>query len=278
MDPPIEITKHYKDTVELLFNKKEHSYTANGELVDGTTTPLGIISKPGILYWAVDKTIEFLDKGWDINGDYDEITKADLLSEARFAHRRSLKTAANTGSLVHLWIERFIKATLAGEKIPPLPKNEVARNSCKLFYAWYKKHNVKFIFSEKKILSLKYKYAGTCDTAVEINGKRFIGDVKTSSGIYPEMFLQTGAYQIAHEEEFGDKWDGNIIIRCGQDGVLEIAGNVDHDGNKKGFLYALMLYRKIKQMEKEKKEFEKQNKGIEHASFLKLIGEMKEVN
>src|SRR3990167_8597950 len=164
----IEVTKHYKDTVELVFNKKEHSYVANGEPVDGTTTPLGIIAKKGLIYWAVDRTIEFLDKGWDINGDYDEISKADLLDQARFAHRRSLKSAADLGTLVHLWIEKFLKSQLSGEKIPPLPKNEIAKRSCKLFYGYYKKNEAKVLFSEKRVLSQKYKFAGTGDVGLLI--------------------------------------------------------------------------------------------------------------
>ncbi len=273
MDSPYQITKHYNDTVELIFTEKNHSYTADGEPVDGVTTPLSIISKKGLLYWAVDKTIEFLNKSWDITEDYDEISKSEVLDMARFAHRRSLKSAANIGTLTHGWIEGFIKNTLKGEKAPLLPKNEVAKRACKLFYNWYKKYKVKFLFSEKKVYSKKYKYAGTADLGCEINGRKLIGDVKTSTGIYPEMYLQTGAYQLALEEEFpGEKWDGNFIIRCGKDGTLEIGATINTEDNKRGFLASLALYQRIKKLEKERKEEEKENKGMENASFMTLIG------
>lgn len=275
-DAPLEKSLHYNNTIELLFNAKKHTYAYRPvndlndfKSVNGTTTPLSIISKPALIWWAIDQTLKHVDRQWDINGDYDEITKSQILDEAKYAHRRSLKTAADTGTLTHGWIEKFIKAKIAGEEIPPKPKNIEAQQACGVFEAWAVKYNVKFFFSERKVLSLKYKFAGTTDIGCEIEGKKLIGDVKTSSGIYPEMFLQLGAYHLALEEEFPEqKYDDTFIIRCGRDGSLDIenssgvrneifkssAGDIPYDAkqceqNKKGFLYAMMLFRRIKVME-----------------------------
>jgi len=281
IDNNIEKSLHYNKTVELLFNAKKHSYAYRPvndkndfKSVDGTTTPLSIISKPAIIWWAVERALEHIDKQWDINGDYDEITKAQILDEAKYAHRRSLKTASDTGTLTHSFIEKFIKSQIAKTEMPPLPKNEEAKMASQVFIDWAAKYKVRFLFSERKVLSLKYLFAGTMDIGCEIEGKHLVGDVKTSSGIYPEMFLQLGAYHLALEEEFPDKkWDDTFIIRCGKDGSLDIEnsfgvrneifnsseGKIPFDSrqcqqNKKGFLYALMLFRRIKVMEAIQKE------------------------
>lgn len=291
----LEKSLHYNNSIELLFNAKKHTYayrpvTDLNDLksVAGVTTPLSIIAKPALIWWAIDQTLKHIDKQWDINGEYDEITKSQILDEAKYAHRRSLKTAADTGTLTHSWIEKYIKSKIAGTEVPDKPKNIEAKQASQVFEDWAVKYKVKFLFSERKVLSMQRQFAGTTDIGCEIEGKKLIGDVKTSSGIYPEMFLQLGAYHLALEEEFPEqKWDDTFIIRCGRDGSLDIEnssgvrneifnsaiGTIPEDAkqceqNKKGFLYALMLFRRIKVMEAIQKEGLKDIVALEKQQIL----------
>jgi hypothetical protein len=78
----------------------------------------------------------------------------------------------------------------------------------------------------------------------------YIGDLKTSSGIYPEMLIQTSAYRFARTEEFPDEeYVGQIIVRVGQqDGALEIGMVTDDAWYKRmlsAFLYSLELYKSM---------------------------------
>ena len=60
--------------------------------------------------------------------------------------------------------------------------------------------------------------AGTTDLVLEIKGKKYIGDVKTSSAIYPEHFYQMAGYRAMLEEMGETGFDGSVVIRIGKDG------------------------------------------------------------
>ena len=78
----------------------------------------------------------------------------------------------------------------------------------------------------------------------EIDGKTFLGDFKTSSGIYDEMFWQTSAYQyMLQEMEPDTKIDGHIIVNIKKDGKLETKESYAYDTNIKGFLGLLVAYK-----------------------------------
>ena len=117
-------------------------------------------------------------------------------------------------------------------------------------------HKVEPIATEFKIFSRKHMYAGTCDLDAVIDGERCIVDFKTSSGIYPEMLLQTAAYQFARAEElyggelWGDqpnKYDARWIVRFDKKtGKFEAKRFDDFESDFQGFLGALQLYRRLK--------------------------------
>src|SRR3990167_770556 len=151
-DNLLEKSTHYKGKVEVVFDPKKHSYTINGKRTAGVTTALSIIDKSRFLiWWAVGKMYEYLENKWDINADYDEISKKAVLDMAKNAHTRHAKEAIDIGDLVHKFVESFIKAKLAKKESPALPKNEIAKRACEKFISWVDKHKVEFLFSEKKL-------------------------------------------------------------------------------------------------------------------------------
>ena len=92
------------------------------------------------------------------------------------------------------------------------------------------------------------------DFACVIDGKTFVGDIKTSNAIYNEYWFQTSAYQQAYTEETGTKIDGQLIVRVSRSGDFEIQENYDYEENVRAFNGALVLYRRIQQLKDEKYE------------------------
>lgn len=241
----------YKDTVKLVFNPTTHVYTIDGKKVDGTTSILGVIAKPALLYWAVNVTISHFQNNLKPGEIYDEIQLKALFNDAKSAHRKKSTEAADIGTIVHNWIKDHV----AGKK-PKLPINKSSRNAIDTFLRWEKEHHVKFLESERILYSKKYGYAGTLDFIAEVDGKIKIGDYKTSTGIWDEYWFQLASYQQAFQEEFPEKKiAGGIIVRIGKDGSLEVAERDDYEDNVKAFNAALVLYRRINKLKEEKPQF-----------------------
>lgn len=242
----IETYKLYNGDITLTFDPAKHLYTANGRKVYGVTGILSVISKPALMFWAVNMALEKIAKTLKPGVSYDEIQIKKMLDSAKKAHTEKKTSAADKGTMIHSWIEKYIK----GEN-PELPLNEELKNAVLSFLSWKKDHNVKFLHSEIKVYSKRYNYAGTCDFIAEIDGKQYIGDIKTSSGIYPEMLYQTAAYQQARQEEYIEEYNGNIIVRCGKDGTLEIKESAEFYSNLSAFLGALALYERQQKVKDE---------------------------
>lgn len=195
--------------------KGKSRYQLNGKGMTGVTTILNSIAKPNLIDWAASEAYK----------DSLELSKEDIkriIDEKDYAHKRKNDSAKDIGKDAHDWVERYIKASIKGDKLPEL--DQETAHICRRFRAWAEHENVKFIASELSVLSRKYFYAGTFDFVCEINGRRYLGDFKTSSGIYGrEYFAQCAAYRIAIEEngaftQNGDKIDlsnitGSIVVR-----------------------------------------------------------------
>ena len=240
----IEKTMHYNNEIELIFNSVKHHYVVNGKTVDGVTSVLGIIAKPALVYWSANKAAEYINLNLPVGKSIDEIEKLKLVNGCKTAHRTLKEEAADAGRLFHAWAESYIK-----KENPETPTNPMLAKAVEQFLTWEKEKNVKFIFSEKRVYSRKYDYCGTFDFLAEINGKLVLADIKTSTGIWDEYWLQTAAYKLALQEEFPEtKVSHSLIIRCGKDGSFEIQEMNDFEKNANAFLGALILYRRMKEM------------------------------
>lgn len=243
-----EIYSLYNGVIDLEFCPKSHIYTATCEgkrlQAYGVTSCLQIINKPALMYWAVNKAIEHLENNWDINGDYDEVQKKNLLEGAKKAHRTKLQDAADIGTMFHKWAEDYINSKLKGDKEPDYPKNKELRSAVDSFLKWEGENKVEWIEAEKKLYSINHGFAGTCDGLAKVNGVLSAIDFKTSSGIYDEMFLQASAYAKAIEEEYGDSIKQVWIIRVSKTGGEFEAQKADNiDEHFEGFLAAYNLYK-----------------------------------
>jgi hypothetical protein len=254
----METVKLYNGEVELKFDPITHTYTVDGEIVLGVTSITGVLDKPALLYWVNNTDMKYLEEALKVGMRIDEISKVSIISGMKGLFRKRSGEAADIGTAVHAYLEKYLKAGINKEPLPPMPVNELINKSVQAFLDWTKENNVKFLSSEKKIYSKQYKYAGTLDAEAMVDGKYCIVDFKTSSGIYPEMFIQTAAYAKAIEEEMNKKVAQVWILRIPKDGSeFEYAHNNNIDIYFKSFLgchenYKRMMWEKSIEIEKKK--------------------------
>ena len=240
-------TTLYNGEIKLKLDTFRHHYTANGEPVPSVTTALKIIDKPALVNWASGCAVDYVASAINPGESYDELQLLTIFDNARKAHWQKKKDAGDLGSIVHKWVENYIN----GED-PGMPVNQKLKDSVNNFLDWVKKHNVIFKVSEQQIYSKTYNYTGTLDFICEMDGKLYIGDLKTSSGIWPEYFIQTSAYRAAREEEYPEeKFAGQLIVRVGKDGEFEFAMIDDYTWYRKmfvAFIAALKLSESMEDM------------------------------
>ena len=124
------------------------------------------------------------------------------------------------------------------------------------FINWARTEQVEFLASEKQVYSEKYWFCGTYDFLAKIDNKTYLGDIKTSSNIYPEMWAQCAGYQICQQEMNPDqRIDGHLIVNLKKDGSIQVKKSFDYAGYRKMFLGALAIYRQLN----DAKNYAKQN-------------------
>ena len=222
----MEKYKLYDNKIELSFDEVKHRYYVNGKVVQGVTSILNILGKPALLPWAINQAMDVIKSQITPGHQFDEIEIEETIKEAKMAYKKNSGKAATIGTKVHEWIENFVKKEEVAEVINPEMQSAIDQ-----FMEFGNTYDVKFKASEQKVYSKEYEYAGTFDGIIEINKGNatispgiYLMDIKTSKGIYPEYWLQLGAYyQAIKEEKPKTIIDGGAIIKCGKDGTLEVA-------------------------------------------------------
>lgn len=211
-------------------------YLVNDQLKPkGVTTILGKTISKDLTSWAVNCCIDYLkDK-------IPAVTKEDLEIAANEYNR--LRDAGGTaGSQAHEMAEAYMKGKPSATKSP----SPEARAAFEAFKEWYEKLKPEVINVEEVVYSPSFAYAGTYDALLKINGRTYLCDLKTTNpskrapdGVYAEMFLQLGAYSLAHKEQRlfeqengGSKLieiDDLMVISAKKNGVLDIITAEDID-------------------------------------------------
>lgn len=208
--------KLYNGTINVSFNENNHAYLVNGERCKISVTGVtGMMDKPALKFWSVKMMKEYL-LDWINKNSLDQESLISAIEEGSKAHTKFKEQAADMGTLVHNWAEQYILYELKLIKDKPVidkKADEKVKNGILAFLQWINEHKIKFIASEQLLYSKKYKYCGLADCIAKVDGKLTLVDFKTSSGIYPEFWLQVAAYRGADEEERGTKYENNIIIQ-----------------------------------------------------------------
>lgn len=264
----------YNGEVNIDFDPVKHMYRWREKdlPVRGVTTVLRVLNKPALLPWAAKMCGEHFNKGvipmvkrWisaghfsmDINDEWDEEQMQrdlDALDkEARAAHRKFASDAADIGTLVHKWCEQYMEPERSGMELPP---EGPARQSCLAFVEWFDQNNVEPMALEQIVFSREHYFAGTVDFYGHINGELVCMDLKTSSGLYPEMVLQVnGGYPLALEEMYGNKLDASWIVRLDKKtGKFQTYRMNRSDDDQLAFRALLAVDRHMKRVEAKVKE------------------------
>jgi hypothetical protein len=197
----------------LTFDSSKHKYYWEGRSVPSVTTILSVIAKPALTMWAAKQAGEYIRESLFPGDTMDELSIQRLAKEAVYAHRKKAEEAASIGTIVHKHAEGFIEAYMNRR----LYQHNITQNSVQkgyqAFLDWFYKSKVEPLHTEYRIFNKDLWYAGTVDLICRIGDELCIVDYKTSTGIYPEYYLQLAAYQHTFEIEKGVSIDKRIIVR-----------------------------------------------------------------
>ncbi len=232
------------------FDEQKHVYTLNGKRLYGVTTVLGVINKPALVGWAAKMVAEHIQDNAEViegnDGGFAYVLPFAMLEEAKGAHRKKKDDAATKGTDVHALCEEYVKdmiATTNGQAVPLQVEDKMLQQ----FINWAVKEKVRFLGSERKLYSKEMWVAGTVDLLFEKGGKRYVGDIKTTSGIYDRTpFFQCAGYEMMLEEAGEAPFDGGrCIIRLGKDGSFDVTYSDKNLVDIDGFLSALSLFKAL---------------------------------
>lgn len=118
-------------------------------------------------------------------------------------YREVRDDAASAGTMAHSAVENWIKGDpVAFQGAPEVCKRaEVAFGA---FLKWADQTHLKVTHQEIPLISEQYRFGGTFD-AILVDGKRAMGDWKTSAKVYPEYLVQVAAYGKLWEENRPDE-------------------------------------------------------------------------
>lgn len=175
-------------------------FAKDGEKVPSVTTILSRFKESGgLVHWA-----------WKLGTEGKD-------------YRKERDSAANVGTIVHDLIEKFFRGDPLPRDVkglrkayPELSEEEAKRAGLgfKAAKKWAEQTKLQVTDMEMQLVSEKYRFGGTPD-AILVNGKRAMGDWKTSNRCYPEYRCQLAAYGMLWNENNPDDpiEDGFYLLR-----------------------------------------------------------------
>ncbi|WP_240695378.1 PD-(D/E)XK nuclease family protein [Thermus caldilimi] len=221
----------------LRFDPQSHEYRLTSPQGEERTLPsvtriLSLLGKPRLQAWAMDLMAQHILNNYAPGMTHEELLY--LTQEAAGLHRKEARSAANTGSEVHDWIEAFLGG------IPrSLPQDPKAQRAVERFLEWWETTPRRFLLSEEIVAHPPLGYAGKVDLVLS---DRTLVDFKTSKALYPEYALQLGGYALALEWWEGLRPQKGLLVRIGKDGSFETQ-EVDLPRAREAFLHLLEVWK-----------------------------------
>lgn len=219
----------------LTFDEKLHRYSLDGKRVKSTTGTIkaGYPEGKALTGWKIGQGAEYAISNFKKllaktkkTPSQEEIRK--LIKDSKSAFLVKSRKAANIGSIVHDYAYCYEKRLpFDMDKILKHKDKKKIENAVGQFINWKTKNTDEIIELEHIVASPRYWFAGKFDRLVRREGKIILSDYKTSTGIYPDMFIQGGSYSIAIEEWLGLTVDIIEIVRFGKDGSFEVKAYED---------------------------------------------------
>lgn len=169
---------------------------ASGKKLPGVTTILGVLDKPGLLYWASRLAAEATAAAI-VDGGHPAPMAIEIGRKTPFAKRDK---AADLGTLAHACVE----AHYAGEPWPDAPDS--AKACADRVITHIAKAGYVVVASEWSSTwgEHGYGFAGTLDLVVQRDGILYIADLKTGS-LVDSVVPQLGAYRMLWNRHNADK-------------------------------------------------------------------------
>jgi hypothetical protein len=247
----------YGGEVKIDFFPESHRYKKPTErtYLISATSATGVIDKSRFLIpWAVGLDQKFLLAYLEkVKGPFSKEELFPIIDEAFKQHTVKKEEAADIGSKVHDWIERFVKAKMSKTESPSIDdiNDDNVLNGINGFLDWYNGHKIEFTGSERLIYSKEYDYCGIADFTAIVDGKNW--DFKTSKAVYPEHQYQLSAYWKAIEEEDNKLFDCGIILHVDKESGEFHSHKVSKEENLLNFpvfLSCLTIKQREKQLSK----------------------------
>lgn len=246
----------YDHTVKVVYYPTSHQYKVDGKNIISVSAVSGIIDKPFLLKWVSDLAFNTLNEylnQW-------VVIKTPHIIEACNMYKAKQAEAKYVGTLVHDYVENYSKWLNPDvpEEHPEDAQVWQIRNGILSFLKWKTEHNVKFLVQEVFVYSKKYGYGGRFDAIIEVDGKRYLVDYKTSKSFYEmEMWMQTAWYFQAYTEESGDNLDGRMILMFNKEtGDFSVHAMDNLEEDTECFNAALVLLKRKKILDaKQKQEY-----------------------
>jgi hypothetical protein len=210
----------YNGEVEVNFTEKNHKYVVTDKQVDGgkpftppsVTKILKVMDKPALVQWSANMAADYLREKWQPGKSYDELEIKELLDDARMAHRKKADKGKDFGTLVHKYMEAFVRSESELEDHPTLPENTEAKTACEQITTWLRKNVKSYHGCEMLVYSRKYRIASMLDVMAEFNdGVLTLFDYKCASGVWAEYRLQLAAYANFYNECYGEMPQRRIV-------------------------------------------------------------------
>lgn len=138
----------------------------------------------------------------------------DWLKKVGYASEYIVKKSAEEGTQVHSLCEDYLN----GEECSFLNYNgnpAYPPDVWKMFLNFvdfWETYKPTLIETEVHLFSDTLKVAGTCDLIIELNGERWVLDIKTSNHLQTTYDLQTAVYSQCYEECYGKTIDRRGIL------------------------------------------------------------------
>jgi len=159
------------ETITPFFSTHPTYALPNGEIVPSVTQILNaVIAKPGLQKWANQLGLN--------NKSLDSESKSTL----------------DVGKLLHAYIQADLEGAVVNEVGYTQEQIGLAKKSFAQYLRWKDGKQIKAIKTEYVMVSEKYKYGGTLDALLELDGELTLLDWKTSSYISVDYKLQVVAY------------------------------------------------------------------------------------
>lgn len=237
--PVLLVAKSHDSKHTIQFNGLSHRYKLDGKACVGVTTFIkaGYPTSMGLIQWMKGQSINYI---WEAltepsepvgkyfakspEAGYTEDYKRELFKAAKAADQKTSQEAADIGILVHDYaylseLGKIQDAQGLYDQMMQLPSESKDKllNGISKFRAWKEEVKDELVKSEELIASPTHLFCGKFDRLARRNGRLVLGDFKTSGAIYPEMFIQLGAYAIAIKEWFGLEVQGLEVLRFGKE-------------------------------------------------------------